>query len=153
MPELKSLTVDGTTYNFVDATARANANNGIPKIYKWEQHEMALSSYDTGATTTQSGRFLAMTQIGGDYYTRGLKTAKAALLNPYGSSYYDYMGKTSINSEYKYLYLPQPPDYLLSDYLFKSDPMWTAGVYEISSISITETPHEIYYDVFYYEYN
>lgn len=154
MPELKSLTVDGATYNFVDATARANINSEIPKIYKWEQHEMVLNSYDSSDVITQSGRFLTTTiQIDGNYYTRGFKTAKEALLNPYGSSHYNYMGKTSINSTYPYLFLQPVEDYMLSDYLFKSDPPWTAGVYEISSISITETPHEIYYDVFYHEYN
>ena len=156
MPELKSLTIGGSTYNFVDQIARDNSsNNGMPKIYKWEQHEMVLSSYDKGASTTQSGRFGCMVSLNDSsgWQARGLKTAKAALLNPYSQSYYNYLGKSSINSNYPYLVLHPVMEGLVTDYLFESDPVWTPGIYEISSISITETPHEIYYDVFYYEYN
>lgn len=148
MSEMKSLTIGSNTYEVVDAVARANSSSGnvdIPKIYKWEKRKKELDSYNTGSSTKYSSTFEPLIQLSG-YYAKGYKTAKDAFLRPSNAETYDYVGKTSINSEYPYVYFAS-----LSN-VMSSGTGWTEGVYKITSISIVEKKTQVYGDYYNYSY-
>lgn len=137
MSEMKTLTIGNNTYEVADAVARANIDNvgniDIPKIYKWEQHKSGLDSYTTGATQTLSGNFTSEIVSMPNSYAVGYKTVEEAFSRPSGASTYSYVGKTSINSEYPYVYLKNATGYA------DSGTAWTDGVYKVTAISIKTT--------------
>lgn len=134
MSEMKNLIIDGVTYEIVDDTARENSSIDIPKIYKWEKRKAGLDSYTTGASKTMSSTLDCGVLSLSTTYAVGYKTVEEAFSRPSGASTYSYIGKTSLNSTYPYVYLKSIPSYYIS-----SGTAWTEGVYKVTSISIKET--------------
>lgn len=137
MSEMKNLIINGETYEIVDETARGNSSVEIPKIYKWEKRKSGLDSYTTGSSTTMSSTLDCGVLSLPKTYALGYKTAEEAFAKQSGATVtdsYNYIGKTSLNSTYPYVYLVSIPSLYIS-----SGTAWTAGVYKVTSISIKET--------------